>query len=153
MRNDLPDWALGNFTRPGGVNPIVFPDEHSRFMDPMTGKLLDWESNDTFNPAAVAKDGKIYILYRAEDKSGQGIGGRTSRIGIAESVDGLKVKRSKEPVLFPADDNQKEFEWTGGCEDPRVAVTEDGTYLMLYTQWNHKVPRLAAATSRDLVHW
>ncbi|MDP4228588.1 MAG: glycoside hydrolase family 130 protein, partial [Bacteroidota bacterium] len=40
-----------------------------------------------------------------------------------------------------------------GCEDPRVAVTEDGTYLMLYTQWNHKVPRLAAATSRDLVHW
>lgn len=153
LRNDLPDWALGNFTRPGGVNPIVSPDGHSRFFDPMTGRLLDWESNDTFNPAAVAKDGKIYILYRAEDKSGQGIGGRTSRIGIAESSDGLKLKRSDKPILFPANDNQKDFEWSGGCEDPRVAVTEEGTYLMLYTQWNHKVPRLAAATSRDLVHW
>ncbi|RYZ44443.1 MAG: hypothetical protein EOP49_27130, partial [Sphingobacteriales bacterium] len=29
----------------------------------------------------------------------------------------------------------------------------DGTYLMLYTQWNKKTPRLGAATSKDLVNW
>ena len=63
------------------------------------------------------------------------------------------MKRFPKPVLFPADDNAKEFEWTGGCEDPRVAVTANGTYVILYTEWNHKVPRLAAATSTDLRTW
>jgi predicted GH43/DUF377 family glycosyl hydrolase len=63
------------------------------------------------------------------------------------------MKRFPDPVLFPADDNVKEFEWRGGCEDPRVAVTADGTYLILYTEWNNKVPRLAAAISRDLFKW
>lgn len=47
----------------------------------------------------------------------------------------------------------KECDWPGGCEDPRVAVTEDGTYVMLYTSWNRRIPRLSVATSRDLVTW
>lgn len=149
----LPKWALGPFIRPAHTNPVIAPNSVSTFTDPMSGKSIDWESNDTFNPAAVVKDGKIVVLYRAEDKSGTGIGGRTSRIGMAESTDGLTMKRRPEPVLFPANDNQREFEWTGGCEDPRVAVTAEGTYVILYTQWNHKLPRLAAATSTDLVHW
>jgi predicted GH43/DUF377 family glycosyl hydrolase len=119
----------------------------------MQKKLLDWESNDTFNPAAAVKDNKVYVMYRAEDKSGVGIGARTSRIGLAESANGITMRRTGKPVLFPDTDDQQAFEWTGGCEDPRVAVTEDGTYLMLYTQWNKKVPRLGAATSKDLVHW
>lgn len=147
------DWALGPFVRPAGVNPIISPNATSRFFDPMRQKEVGWESNDTFNPAAALKDGKIYVLYRAEDKSGIGIGQRTSRIGLAESTDGIKMKRSVSPVLFPGDDEQKEFEWFGGCEDPRVAVTADGTYLMLYTQWNNKVPRLGSATSKDLKVW
>lgn len=32
-------------------------------------------------------------------------------------------------------------------------MTEDGTYVLLYTQWNRKVPRLAVAISKDLKHW
>jgi predicted GH43/DUF377 family glycosyl hydrolase len=55
--------------------------------------------------------------------------------------------------MFPANDSQKEFEWPGGCEDPRVAVTANGTYVMFYTQWNRQVPRLGVATSKDLIHW
>lgn len=151
--SQLPDWALGPFVRLAGVNPIIAPDSTSRFYDPMQKKPLDWESNDTFNPAAAVKDGKVYVLYRAEDKSGIGIGHRTSRIGLAESNDGTTMKRLGKPVLFPDIDDQQEFEWTGGCEDPRVAMAEDGTYLMLYTQWNKKVPRLGSATSKDLIHW
>jgi len=149
----LPNWALGQFIRPAGVNPVISPVATTSFYDPMQKKQLDWESNDTFNPAAAVKNGKIYVLYRAEDKSGVGIGHRTSRIGLAESKDGIVMKRTGKPVLFPGEDDQKEFEWTGGCEDPRVAMTEDGTYLMLYTQWNKKTPRLGAATSKDLVNW
>ena len=149
----LPDWALGPFVRPAGVNPVIAPDSTTRFDCPMRKKVIDWESNDTFNPAAAVKKDEIVVLYRAEDKSGTGIGGRTSRLGYASSKDGLHFKRSPKPVFYPAEDSQKEMEWTGGCEDPRVAVTEDGTYVMLYTQWNHKCPRLAVATSKDLIKW
>jgi len=152
-KTNLPTWALGPFIRPAKVNPIISPDTSAIFYDPMHQQKWHWESNDTFNPAATVKDGKIYVLYRSEDNSGKGISQRTSRLGIAESTDGTQMKRFPEPVLFPADDNVKEFEWRGGCEDPRVAVTADGTYLILYTEWNNKVPRLAAATSKNLFKW
>jgi predicted GH43/DUF377 family glycosyl hydrolase len=31
--------------------------------------------------------------------------------------------------------------------------TEQGTYVMTYTQWNHKIAILGIAISNDLVHW
>jgi len=151
--NKLPDWAFGGFVRPKGVNPVISPDSTSLFMDPMSKKMVDWESNDTFNPAATMKDGKIVVLYRAEDKLGRAIGKRTSRIGYAESTDGIKFKHRKEPVLYPAEDSQKGNEWPGGCEDPRVAVTADGLYVIFYTQWNQDKARVGVATSRDLLKW
>ena len=150
---NLPKWALGPCVRPANTNPIIAPDTSGVFYDPVHKQLWHWESNDTFNPAATVKNGKIYVLYRSEDNSGKGIGERTSRVGIAESTDGKTMKRFPKPVLYPADDNAKEFEWRGGCEDPRVAVTAGGTYVVLYTEWNQKVPRLAAATSKDLFTW
>lgn len=145
-------WAITNFIRPEGKNPIISPDSVT-FYCPMRKKEVKWEESDTFNPAATIKDGNIVVLYRAEDNSAQGIGSRTSRIGYAESEDGISMVRRKEPVLFPAEDISKNMEWTGGCEDPRVAMTEDGLYVMFYTMWNHHVPRLGVATSRDLVKW
>src|SRR6476469_6534477 len=150
-QNNLPAWALGNFTRAASA-PVISPNTGSKFYDPMKKDSVAWESNDTFNPAAVIKNGKVVILYRAEDRSGIGIGERTSRIGYAESSDGLKMKRRTTPVIFPGEDAQKQNEWPGGCEDPRVAVTENGLYVMLYTQWNRKIARLGVATSRDLIH-
>ena len=151
--NVLPEWAFGGFVRPEGVNPIIEPDSTVKFFCPMRKDSVGWEESDTFNPAAVVKDGKIYVLYRAEDNSATGIGKRTSRIGLAESTNGLKMTRGKTPVLYPAEDNAKEFEWEGGCEDPRIVVTEDGTYVMMYTAWNRQVPRLCVATSKDLLEW
>ena len=78
---------------------------------------------------------------------------RTSRIGLAQTTDGVTMIRRAAPVMYPAEDNAKAYEWEGGCEDPRVAVTEDGLYVMLYTAWNRDVPRLSVATSRDLLTW
>lgn len=149
----LPDWALGDFVRPKGKNPIISPDSTSVFACPIYQKMMKWEENDTFNPAAIVKDGKIIVLYRAEDKTGVGIGQRTSRIGYAESKDGIEMKKRSNPVLFPAKDKAEEFDSSGGCEDPRVAVTEDGLYVMFYTGNNKKNARLCIATSRDLVNW
>lgn len=149
----LPDWAFGGFVRPEGVNPVITPKEDSSFQCPASETTVAWESNDTFNPAATVKDGKIVVLYRAEDKFGKNIGHRTSRLGYAESEDGVTFTRRPEPVLFPAKDSQNEYEWPGGCEDPRVAVTEDGTYVVFYTQWNRKQARIGVATSKDLINW
>lgn len=152
-QNVLPDWALGGFVRPEKANPIITPNPSNQFDCPMQDKKIGWEESDVFNPAATVKDGKIYVLYRAEDNSATGIGKRTSRIGLAESEDGIHMKRRKIPVMYPDKDNMKEYEWEGGCEDPRVTMTEDGLYVMAYTSWNRKVARLCIATSRDLVKW
>ena len=152
-QNVLPDWALGGFVRPEKANPIITPNPSNQFDCPMQDKKIGWEESDVFNPAATVKDGKIYVLYRAEDNSATGIGKRTSRIGLAESEDGIHMKRRKPPVMYPDKDNMKEYEWEGGCEDPRVTMTKDGLYVMAYTSWNRKVARLCIATSRDLVKW
>ena len=152
-QNVLPDWALGGFVRPEKANPIITPNPSNQVDCPMQDKKIGWEESDVFNPAATVKDGKIYVLYRAEDNSATGIGKRTSRIGLAESEDGIHMKRRKTPVMYPDKDNMKEYEWEGGCEDPRVTMTEDGLYVMAYTSWNRKVARLCIATSHDLVKW
>lgn len=152
VKNPLPEWALGGFVRPA-TNPVITPNAASTFNCPMRKAPVGWEESDTFNPAAVVKDGKIYVLYRAEDNSATGIGMRTSRIGLAESADGINMNRLPQPVMYPDEDNVKEYEWEGGCEDPRIAVTEDGLYVMAYTTWNRKVPRLSIATSKDLLAW
>ena len=152
-QNVLPDWALGGFVRPEKANPIITPNPSNQFDCPMQDKKIGWEESDVFNPAATVKDGKIYVLYRAEDNSATGIGKRTSRIGLAESEDGIHMKRRKTPVMYPDKDNMKEYDWEGGCEDPRVTMTEDGLYVMAYTSWNRKVARLCIATSHDLVKW
>ncbi len=149
-----PSWMLGPFTKPVGVNPIIAPDPAATFLSPMNDSTVHWEEYATFNPAAVVRGGKVYVLYRAEDSSGsEGIGHHTSRIGLAESSDGMHFTRRATPVLYPDHDAQASNEWPGGVEDPRVVETDDGGYVMTYTQWNREVPRLAVATSRDLVRW
>lgn len=149
-----PTWALGPVERPLDAQPIITPTEGSSWYDPMTQQQVNWESMATFNPAAVLKDDTIFVLYRAEEKLGEKeIGGHTSRLGLAFSTDGQTYERLPMPVFYPDKDDQKEFEWTGGVEDPRIVETADGTYVMTYTQWNREFPRLAVATSKDLRHW
>jgi predicted GH43/DUF377 family glycosyl hydrolase len=101
-----------------------------------------WESAGTFNPAVVMHDGKYVMLYRAQDKQG------TSRLGYAESSDGVHFTRRAEPVLGPETDYEKD----GGVEDPRL-VNIGGLYYLTYTGYNKKDAQLCLATSRDLLHW
>jgi predicted GH43/DUF377 family glycosyl hydrolase len=146
-------WMLGPFVRPAG-NPVITPRKDSVFECPMRKAPVHWEALHTFNPAAVARNGKIYVLYRAEDESGEmEIGMHTSRLGLAESDDGVHFTRRPAPVFFPAEDSEKEREWEGGVEDPRIVESPDGTYVLTYTQWNRKKTDAATATSKDLVTW
>jgi predicted GH43/DUF377 family glycosyl hydrolase len=147
-------WMLGPFEKPRDVNPILTPNKTATFRARPGEPPVHWEETATFNPAAVVRNGSIHVLYRAEDASGeQKIGYHTSRIGLARSTDGLRFTRSPSPVLYARDDAQASNESPGGVEDPRIVESEDGRYVMTYTQWNRQVPRLAVATSRDLITW
>lgn len=147
-------WEIGPFMRPASGNPVVAPRPESTFADPVLKAPVHWEALHTFNPAAIVRDGKVIVLYRAEDDSGaMEIGGHTSRLGLAESVDGIHFTRRAEPVFFPAEDGQRAREWPGGVEDPRIVESEDGMYVLTYTQWNRKTYSVGIATSRDLEHW
>ena len=147
-------WTLGPFVKPQGVNPVIAPSNAGIVRSPLNDSLVRWEAYATFNPAAVVRNGKVYVLYRAEDETGDStIGGHTSRLGLAESADGVHFTRRETPVLFPDRDAQRQYEWPGGVEDPRIVEREDGEYVLTYTQWNRDIPRLAVATSRDLVTW
>jgi len=147
---DSTDWALLSFVKVDSVNPVLQPGSGT-FTDPILKKKVSWEEKDVFNPAIVVKDGKIWMLYRAQDKIGKP--GGTSRVGLAESTDGYHFTRSASPVLFPDNDAQKKYEWEGGCEDPRVVEDDKGVYYMTYTSFDGTIARLLVATSTDLVHW
>jgi predicted GH43/DUF377 family glycosyl hydrolase len=82
------------------------------------------------------------MLYRAQDKAG------TSRLGYAESADGIHFTRRSQPVFSP----EKDYEKDGGVEDPRLVQFGD-TYYLTYTGYNKKDAQLCLATSKDLVHW
>ena len=147
-------WMFGPFIKPIAGNPVLAPSSVATFRSPMGDSVVRWEAYATFNPAAVVRGGRVHVLYRAEDSSAAAtIGGQTSRLGLAESADGVRFTRRPTPVLYPDRDAQARYEWTGGVEDPRVVETDDGRYVLTYTQWNRDVPRLAVATSRDLVAW
>jgi predicted GH43/DUF377 family glycosyl hydrolase len=144
------DWALLDFNKVDSVNPVLSPGNNF-FIDPITKTKIAWEEKDVFNPAIVVKDGKIYMLYRAQDKVG--LPGGTSRIGLAVSEDGLHFTRFTDPVFYPNNDPYKQYEWQGGCEDPRIVEDSAGTYYMTYTAYDGKTARLLVATSPDLTHW
>lgn len=120
---------LGNWQRVS-EQPVISPEGDG------------WESAGTFNPAVIIRKCKFVMLYRAQDRNG------TSRLGYAESTDGVHFTRRSQPVFSPETDYEKD----GGVEDPRLVEFGD-TYYLTYTGYNKKDAQLCLATSTDLVHW
>ena len=58
-------WMLGPFEKAAEANPCLVPNAVSRFFCPVQEKELGWEAKDVFNPAAVVKDDRVYLLYRS----------------------------------------------------------------------------------------
>ncbi len=141
-----------SFTKPA-FNPILKADTSLLFYDSLKKEKVRWQRADVFNPAAIVRKGKVYLFTRSEDNPAAAIGGRTSRIGLAVSKDGLHFKHYKKPILYPRQDAFMQYDYPGGCEDPRVVETEDGRYVMAYTSWNYKTPRLSVAISNNLFNW
>jgi len=127
--SEATSWIFGAWHRASNA-PILSPQ----------GK--GWESAGTFNPAVVINNGKFVMLYRAQDGFG------TSRLGYAESSDGIHFIRRSEPVLSP----ETGYEMDGGVEDPRLVKIGE-TYYLTYTGYNKKDAQLCLAISKDLIHW
>ena len=146
------DIDVNRFSKPV-ENPIIKADSAYTFIDPIKKEVVRWQKADVFNPAAIVRDNKVYLLYRCEDNAAAALGGRTSRLGLAESDDGIRFRKFPEPVLYPDSSAFIQHDYPGGCEDPRLVQTEDGLYVVVYTSWNYKTPRLSVAFSKDLFHW
>ncbi len=119
-------------------------------MEPQPGNPQEVEG--VLNPAAVrGPDGALYLFPRLTAK------GNYSRIGIArvrfnadgdpEGVERLGI------ALEPEADYEKRPDG-GGCEDPRITFVEPlQRYLMTYTAFSGRGPRIALASSKDLFDW
>jgi len=145
------NWDMGPFVK--RKEPILRPTPDFRFQCPIRGKEVRWAEQNVYNPSAVVRNGKVYLLYRSDDKSPDLKWGRTCRIGLAHSKDGINFTRHPKPVLYPDNDAWKKYEWVGGCEDLHIIEGEDGTYYMNYSTWNGKRDTMSVATSRDLYRW
>ena len=119
-------------------------------MEPEPGNPQEVEG--VLNPAAArGRDGKLYLFPRLVAK------GNYSRIGIArvrfnEAGDPAGVERLG--IALQPEADYELHPGGGGCEDPRVTFVEPlQRYLMTYTAFSVRGPRLALAVSEDLFHW
>ncbi len=147
----VPDWIMGPFVK--HPHPVLLPDAAFKFTCPVLGKEVRWQEQNVYNPAAVVHDGKVYLFFRADDRNQALKWGRTCRIGMAWSNDGTNFTRHPTPVLYPDNDEWKQYEWEGGCEDLHIVEGEDGSYYMNYTTWSGSQDTVSVASSRDLIHW
>ena len=121
--------------------------------------LIEADVNDPhevegiLNPAAArGPDGELYLFPRIVGK------GNYSRIGIMRVLfDDEGEPTGVERIgiaLEPEAPYELRGDGMGGCEDPRVTYVEPiDLYVMTYTAFSVRGPRIAIAVSRDLFHW
>jgi beta-1,2-mannobiose phosphorylase / 1,2-beta-oligomannan phosphorylase len=106
------------------------------------------EVEGVLNPAAArGPDGELYLFPRLVAR------GNYSRIGRAR----VRFDAAGDPVgadrLGIALEPEADYE-AQGCEDPRITFVEPlGRYVMTYTAFSVRGPRIALAVSRDLLRW
>ena len=138
---ELPEWAIGPFTRDS--EPTLEPTDRG------------WEAGRIFNLSLIEQNDALFAFYRAtpDDRIDQ-----DSRIGLAWSEDGMEFRRHTEnPILEPTEAYEQR-----GCEDPKVYKHDDEFFLFYNCVWesegfwgDHGQSRcnICLATSQDLFHW
>src|ERR1700689_2312604 len=120
-------------------------------MEPQPGN--PHEAEGVLNPAAApGPDRALFLFPRLVSL------GNYSRIGIAR----VRFNAAGDPqgverlgiALEPEADYELRPDGGGGCEDPRITFVEPlERYLMTYTAFSSRGPRIARAISEDLFHW
>lgn len=119
-------------------------------MEPIPGN--PFEEEGVLNPAtARGPDGCLYLFPRLVAK------GNYSRIGIAQVVFDSEGNPHGVERLGIALEPEADYELHaggGGCEDPRISFVKPlGLYVMTYTAYSSRGPRIALATSTNLMQW
>lgn len=140
-------WSFKEFVKVDAANPILSPDSSYAFTCPVRNENVQWQEKNVLNPTAFVKEGKVYLLYRAQDSA------MTSRLGLAISEDGIHFTKQAAPIFYPMQDALKNYEWEGGVEDPRIVMTPEEKYFLTYTSYDGKTARLCFAISSDLKTW
>lgn len=141
--------------------PIKETLQLERFeMNPIITKKPEneWESEATFNPAALYSEGKVHIFYRAIGRDG------LSAFGYASTKDGVTInERLEKPAYYPRMefegirtnplDNPCQFEYRyfsgggfGGCEDPKLVEIGERIYLTYVAFDGCNPPRVAISS-------
>ncbi|MFA6386732.1 MAG: hypothetical protein WCW04_03115 [Candidatus Paceibacterota bacterium] len=138
-------------------NPIISPRAYS------------WESEASFNPAAVISGGRVHLFYRALGADG------ISRIGYASSLDGINFdERLYHPIysVRSAEETKNHWPFTsparpvydnalyssgggwGGCEDPRTVIIDEVLYMTLniFNGWNSLRVGVISIKEADLLN-
>ncbi|OBA20206.1 Arabinanase/levansucrase/invertase [Metschnikowia bicuspidata var. bicuspidata NRRL YB-4993] len=114
-------------------NPILKPNPNNEF-----------EEAYIYNAAAIVLGGRVFLLYRAQNKQ------LVLSVGLAWLDDGFHFKRWPEPILYPTEP----WEMGGGCEDPRIVRDpESRKFIVTYTAYDRRLARLCVAESTDLLTW
>ncbi|MGG6460457.1 MAG: glycosidase [Candidatus Eiseniibacteriota bacterium] len=108
-------------------NPILVPDESNW-----------WESNAVFNCSVLNDNNNIRMLYRAIGEYENYV----SRIGYAESNDGLSFNRRKEVAISPILDYERY-----GIEDPRLTIIDNQIYVTYVVLSDYVKSRPSASTA------
>lgn len=118
---------------------MLIRDSHNPIL--VASADLAWCNKKVYN-GAIYKEGNVYqMLFRAVGDDW------ISRLGLAESTDGISFIVNPTPVLSPA--TQAE---TKGCEDPRMVKFGD-IYYVTYTAFDGVTARASLASSNDLRNW
>lgn len=108
-----------------------------------------FERGAVYNPAAIVKNNKVYLFYRAEEVYYKEY---ISRIGLAVSSDGFIFERyDGNPVMVEDKTNPSE---KYGCEDPRIVETGENNYFLTYNSYaGGSNVYLCGAYTSDLIHF
>lgn len=133
-------------------------DTQAPFQLRRLGTIMEPDPDDpleawgVLNPASARKDGELYLFPRIVAE------GNYSRIGMARvcfdaNGDPTGVMRMGF-ALEPETEYERSERSMGGVEDPRITWVEPlGCWVMAYTALSWLGPRIALATSHDLLHW
>ncbi|MDX1535762.1 MAG: hypothetical protein R3346_03315 [Candidatus Spechtbacterales bacterium] len=131
------------------LNPVVAPIP-----------AHEWESWQTFNPAAVYLDDRVHLLYRALGEDGQ------SSLGYASSIDGINFDIRLDYPIFKLNHTPEQLEkyedaprnssgggW-GGCEDPRTTFIDNRVYLsfVAFQGWDNCRIAISSISREDFLN-
>ncbi|MEX1997998.1 MAG: hypothetical protein WEA04_05005 [Candidatus Andersenbacteria bacterium] len=125
--------------------PLAVRSPAAPILEPRTGEQYWWERHGTFNPGVAEYQKNIILLYRAYDDF------RISRLGLANSQDGVHFTRYDHPAIDTNPDDPHE---RLGIEDSRITQLGSTYYIVHTSASYHRIgDKKDVRGVRDYIPW